>query len=86
MSHLLLPNELTPQAFVAELVPRLREDYASLPPEAKLAEEKRLALVGQRGWFYEEFGTKVRAMMRDGSTMASFRGLLRKFDDNVPLF
>ena len=29
----------------------------------------------------DEFGQKVSAMMREGSFMADFRGLLRKFDD-----
>jgi hypothetical protein len=34
-----------------------------------------------QGWFYDEFGQIVSAMMRKGSFMADFRGILRKFDD-----
>lgn len=43
--------------------------------------KNRLALAGQRGWFYEEFGQHLAAMMREGGYMADFRGLLRRFDD-----
>ena len=33
------------------------------------------------GWSYDEFGGKIQSMMREGSTMASFRGMFRKLDD-----
>ena len=40
-----------------------------------------LAFAGQKGWDYDEFGSKVSAMMRDSGTMSDFRGILRRFDD-----
>jgi hypothetical protein len=38
-------------------------------------------LAGQRGWFYDDFGQHIAAMMREGGFMADFRGLLRRMDD-----
>lgn len=82
LAYLLLPNDMTPQAFINELVPRLRQGYGEMSSEQQSREKLRLMFASQRGWFHEEFGTKIQAMMRDSGFMAEFRGLLRTFDDN----
>lgn len=79
---LLGPDDATPQAFLSDMGGQLRQDYGSLLPEAQEAERGRLAFAGQRGWYFEEFGGKLDAMMRDGSVMADWRRALRVFDDN----
>lgn len=50
---------------------------------AKLFEQRRLALSAQRGWFYEERGQHLDAMMdKRGGVMASFRSIVRRLDDH----
>jgi len=38
-------------------------------------------MAGQRGWYYDEFGQAIAAMMRANGPMADFSGLLRRLDD-----
>lgn len=84
LETLLAPDDATPQAFIRKLAVRVPQDYAELPNSAQTAISKRLTFAGQRGWFYDEFGQKLAAMMRDGGAMADYRGLLRRFDDCPP--
>ncbi len=86
LEHLLAPDDATPQAFIAALAARLPDDYASLGDTAQARARARLAWAGQRGWHYEEFGSKVAALMRENGFMADFRGLLRKLDDCPPAY
>ena len=86
LEHLLAPDDATPQAFIAALAARLPDDYASLSAAAQERARARLAWAGQRGWHYEEFGSKVAALMRENGFMADFRGLLRKLDDCPPAY
>lgn len=79
--HHLAPDQSTPQKFLSLLTSRLPEDYDSLCVEKKDLIRQRLGLCGARGWFHEEFGSQVRAMMQPSGFMSDFRGLLRKFDD-----
>jgi hypothetical protein len=77
----LAPDQSTPQKFLSLLTSRLPEGYDSLCVEQKDLIRQRLGLCGARGWFHEEFGSQVRAMMQPSGFMSDFRGLLRKFDD-----
>ncbi len=81
LTPLLAPDDSTPQAFVANLSTRVPADYDSLTPDRQTALEQRLAFAAQRGWYYEEFGQKISAMMRENGTMADYRSLLRRLDD-----
>jgi len=81
LDWLLTPDDSTPQAFVRGLSRRVPDDFSDLPDADQARIKNRLALAGQRGWFYEEFGQHIAAMMREGGVMADFRGLLRRFDD-----
>ncbi|HOR00024.1 MAG TPA: hypothetical protein PLJ35_14500 [Anaerolineae bacterium] len=77
----LLAGDATPQKFVAELTPQLPPDFDTLSAQEQARAKLRVALAGQRGWFYEEFGKKIRAMLQPAGFMAEFHGLLRQFDD-----
>lgn len=86
LDWLLLGDSMTPQKFIRELAAHLPDDYDSLPPALQERVRARLALSGQRGWFYEEFGQQIAAMMRLNGIMADFRGLLRRLDDHHEVY
>lgn len=86
LSYLLAPDDSTPQAFVRSMTYRLPAEWEEISPPMQEAFKRKVAFASQKGWFYDEFGQKVSAMMRDGGHMADFRGLLRKFDDTPPMY
>lgn len=63
LSHLLSPDDATPPAFLRSLVARIPDDYEDLSPEKRERVLLQLAFAAQRGWFYEEFGQHLSAMM-----------------------
>lgn len=78
---LLAADSATPQKFISDLTTKLPTDYDDMTSNQKERARLRVGMSGQRGWYYDEFGQHVSAMMRDGGFMADFRGLLRRFDD-----
>jgi hypothetical protein len=86
LSHMLAADDATPQAFVRSLTTRLPDHWENMDAGAKAKLLRRMAFPAQRGWWYDEFGQKVAAMMKDGGFMADFRGLLRRFDDCPPRY
>lgn len=83
---LLAPDDSTPQRFVYDLSRSVPDNYDEFNADDQARIRKRLALSGQRGWYYDEFGQHLDAMMRPGGYMADFRGLLRRFDDCKPSY
>lgn len=82
LDHLLAPDEATPQSFIRALATDdLPPNFDELPPEQQVRARQALAFAGQRGWYYEEFGSGLASMMRADGVMADFRGMLRTFDD-----
>lgn len=81
LDFLLAADDATPQKFIHDMAGRVPDVYEELPPVAKETVTRRLAFAGQRGWFYEEFGQQVAAMIRGDGVMADFRGLIRRLDD-----
>lgn len=81
IAYLLAADCSTPQKFISDLTTKLPEEYEDLSPEQQEVKRRRLGFAGQRGWYYDEFGQHVSAMLREGGIMADFRGLLRRFDD-----
>lgn len=81
LDWLLAADDATPQRFIADLVRTIPGDYDRLDPEAQQRVLLRAAFPAQRGWFFDEFGMKVGAMLAPGGFMADFRGILRKWDD-----
>ena len=81
LAFLLAPDDSTPQRFITDLVLRMPNDWAELGESGQEIALRKMAFVGQRGWFYEELGMKLDAMLSPGGFMADFRGILRAFDD-----
>jgi hypothetical protein len=81
LDWMLAADAATPQKFIRDLTTRLPDDFDILPAERQARIRDRLALTGQRGWFYEEFGQQLHAMSRSDGPMSDFRGILRRFDD-----
>ncbi len=82
LDWLLLGDSMTPQKFIRDLAGQVPADYDSLSPRQQAQVRAQLALSGQRGWYYEEFGQQLAAMMRQNSFMADFRSLLRRMADH----
>lgn len=81
LSHMLAPDDATPQAFVRGMTYQVPMEYGDMDTQKQEERKRKVAFAAQKGWYFDEFGQKVSAMMRDGGFMADFRGLLRKFDD-----
>jgi hypothetical protein len=82
LQPLLADDDATPQAFLRSLTLYIPPDYGDLPAEAQEAIRDRLAFAGQKGWFYEEWGQHLHAMMQKEGPMAAFRSILRRLDDH----
>ena len=80
LDWLLAADDTTPQRFLYDMGMHVPHEYPGLLPPEQERTRNRLAFAGQQGWFYEEFGQKLHAMMREGGLMADFRGILRRFD------
>jgi len=79
--NLLLPDSITPEKMVSMMALRLPEKYEEFSVFQKDKIKESLVFCGQRGWYNDEIGMLFHAMSRNGSSMASFHGLLRKLDD-----
>ncbi|SRR6266496_268273 len=79
-------DSMTPQAMVGDMaIGKPPANYNELSEEDQARERRILAYKGQRGWFYEEFGQHMDAMMqKSGGIMAEFKGLIRRMDDCYP--
>jgi len=81
LDWLLASDDATPQKFIADLTLSVPADYDRLDAEGQARVLRRCAFSAQRGWFYEELGMKINAMMAPAGFMADFRGILRSLDD-----
>ena len=81
LAFLLGDDETTPQKLLADMAGYLPANYSDLDEEQQARVRLRVAMSGQRGWYYDEFGQAITAMMRANGPMADFSGLLRRLDD-----
>ncbi len=81
LAFLLGDDETTPQKLLADMAGCLPANYSDLDEEQQARVRLRVAMSGQRGWYYDEFGQAITAMMRANGPMADFSGLLRRLDD-----
>jgi hypothetical protein len=86
LSHLLLPDDLTPQALVRRMSATSAELPTSVTQKTKDNAIHTLQFAGQRGWIYEEFGSKVTAMNNDASNHSEYKRLFRTLYDSLPTF
>lgn len=71
----------TPQKLLLDMGGSIPEDYGDLDYDAKVALKRRIAMSGQRGWFYNEFGKLIKAMMRASGPMTDFVEILLQISD-----
>jgi hypothetical protein len=81
LAFLLGDDETTPQKLLADMAGCLPANYGDLDEEQRSRVRLRVAMSGQRGWYYDEFGQAITAMLRTSGPMADFSGLLRRLDD-----
>ncbi len=81
LAFLLGDDETTPQKLLADMAGCLPANYSDLDEEHQARVRLRVAMSGQRGWYYDEFGQAITAMMKANGPMADFSGLLRRLDD-----
>jgi hypothetical protein len=81
LAWLLGDDETTPQKLLADMAGCLPANYGDLDGEQQARIQLRVAMSGQRGWYYDEFGQAIAAMMKANGPMADFSGLLRRLDD-----
>lgn len=87
LDWLLGANITTPQKLLSDMAGyNVPKNYGKLDFEKQEIVRKRLAMPAQRGWYYDEFGMHLDQMVREGGTMADFKGLLRILDDCKPNF
>lgn len=79
---LLSANVTTPQKLMSSMAgTRIPADYRALSPDQQEQVRYRLAFSAQIGWYYEEFGMQLDAMVQKNGPMSDFKGLLRILDD-----
>jgi len=81
LAFLLGDDETTPQKLMADMAGSLPANYGDLDEEQQARIRLRVAMSGQRGWYYDEFGQAITAMMKANGPMADFSGLPRRLDD-----
>jgi Protein of unknown function (DUF3987) len=82
LGALLADDESTPQAFLRSLTTQVPANYDCLSAEERQVIALQLSFAAQRGWFYEEWGQQLTAMMQKDGVMASFRSIVRRLDDH----
>jgi hypothetical protein len=82
----LTPDRITPQALIRRMSGRVHEEFAGFDDLDREMHVRDLAFAGQRGWYYEEWGTMLGQMRRQDSAMAEFHGMLRVLDDGTDDF
>lgn len=78
---LLTPDRITPQALIRRMSGKVDDDYGDLDVQEQEVRRRDLAFAGQRGWYYEEWGTLLHQIRRQDSVMTEFHGMLKVLDD-----
>jgi hypothetical protein len=83
LDWLLAADDATPQAFIASMNRSIPPGYDTMDDDHQAIARLQVAFPGQRGWFFEELGQKVEAILNPRGYMAEFRSILRRFDDDL---
>jgi len=86
VDFLLLPEDITPQRMIMEMSVKYYESSTGLSEEFRNNAKLMPAFGGQRGWYYDEFGANLQAMMRSDGPYADFSRLLRILDDTPSVY
>ncbi len=76
----------TPQKLLMDMGGPIPENYKDLPRDVRETLKIRLAMAGQRGWIYNEFGKLIKAMHRSSGPMADFIEILLQMADGYDVF
>ncbi len=76
----------TPQKLLMDMGGPLPDNYKDLSPDLRELLKIRLAMAGQRGWIYNEFGKLIKAMHRTSGPMADFIEILLQIADGYDVF
>jgi len=81
LDWLLAPDETTPQKLIADMSSNeLPDNFSGMSEQEQRKAIWRTLTAGQRGWFVDEFGDKISAMMQPDGVMAGIKGLIRTLD------
>jgi hypothetical protein len=83
---LLAADRATPQALLRSMAGVIPEKFGDMDASDQLAFVERVAFAGQRGWYYEEWGSMLHQMTRKDSPTSEFHGMLRWMDDGEDHF
>jgi hypothetical protein len=87
LSYLIGPDYITPQKLLSNMAGvHVPASYDELSPEKQEHVRRKLAMPGQRGLYFDEFGKFVQSMLRKSSVMADFADIFLKFNDCPPLY
>ena len=76
----------TPQKLLLDMSGPIPPNYAEMTPDVQELLKIRLAMAGQRGWIYNEFGKLIKAMHRTSGPMADFIEILLQIADGYDVF
>ena len=74
-------TRMTPQKLLLDMSGPLPENYKDLSPDLRELLKMQLAMAGQRGWIYNEFGKLIKAMHRASGPMADYIEILLQLAD-----
>ena len=87
LDWLMAPDETTPQKLIEDMSSIcLPENYDKLGVKEQQSAINRVLTAGQQGWFIDEFGSNIAAMMQTDGVMAGIRGLIRTLEGAPPKY
>ena len=87
LDHLLIDDQLTPQRLLSEMSgATVPSNFDDMSRDEQEDVRHRLAMPGQRVWYYDEIGLLFQSMLRKGSTNVDFRSIFLKFDGCPPRY
>lgn len=83
LGYLLGPRKTSPQKLLSDMSGKwIPPDFGKLPYDKQERKRKQIAMAGQRGLYFDEFGKFVKAIARPNSSMADFDSIFLEFDES----
>ncbi len=85
MHHLLIRRgKITPEKLMANMAGKfIPADYNELDRDKQKQIDRRIAMAGQKGIYWDELGKFLKSMIKENSPMAKYQDLLLELDDCV---
>ena len=84
--HLIIRGgKITPEKLMANMAGKcnIPTNYNELDPSEQKPINRRIAMAGQKGIYWDEFGKFIKSMIKENSPMAKYQDLLLELDDCV---